>query len=132
MRGSLRQRRPGSWELRVHAGRDSATGKPAYVTRTVRGDRDAAERGLVALVAQIADSPTSPTFGTVGELWEDVLARARLAARYHPQLVLRRQHLSKSSFLNLIKSTSQEAWHSRENRLCTSRSTVNTNFYIRC
>lgn len=68
MRGSLRQRRSGSWELRVHAGRDSATGKPAYVTRTVRGDRDAAERGLVALVAQITDSPTSPTFGTVGEL----------------------------------------------------------------
>jgi integrase len=54
----------------VHAGRDSATGKPAYVTRTVRGDRDAAERGLVALVAQITDSPTSPTFGTVGELCE--------------------------------------------------------------
>ena len=52
----------------MHAGRDAATGKPAYVTRTVRGDRDAAERGLVALVAQITDSPTSPTFGTVGEL----------------------------------------------------------------
>lgn len=34
----------------------------------MRGDRDAAERGLVALVAQITDSPTSPTFGTVGEL----------------------------------------------------------------
>ena len=68
MRGSLRQRRPGSWELRVHAGRDNVTGRPAYVTRTLRGDRDAAERGLVALVAQITDSPTSPTFGTVGEL----------------------------------------------------------------
>ncbi len=68
MRGSLRQRRPGSWELRVHAGRDAATGKPAYVTRTVRGDREVAERALVGLVAQIMDSPTSPTFGTVGEL----------------------------------------------------------------
>ena len=68
MQGSLRQRRPGSWELRVHAGRNAATGRPAYVTRTVRGDRDSAERGLVALVAQITDSPTSPTFGTVGEL----------------------------------------------------------------
>ena len=52
----------------MHAGRDSATGKPAYVSRTVRGDRDAAERGLAALVAQVTDSPTSPTFGTVGEL----------------------------------------------------------------
>ena len=54
--------------MRVHAGRDSATGRSAYVSRTVRGDRDAAERGLVALVAQVSDSPTSPTFGTVGEL----------------------------------------------------------------
>ena len=52
----------------MHAGRDSVTGKPAYVTRTVRGDRDVAERGLAALVAQITDSATSPTFGTVGEL----------------------------------------------------------------
>ena len=52
----------------MHAGRDSATGRSAYVSRTVRGDRDAAERGLVALVAQVSDSPTSPTFGTVGEL----------------------------------------------------------------
>ncbi len=54
----------------MHAGRDSVTGKPAYVTRTVRGDRDVAERGLAALVAQISDSATSPTFGTVGELCE--------------------------------------------------------------
>jgi len=68
MRGSLRQRRPGSWELRVHAGRDSATGKSTYVTRTVHGDRSAAERGLAALVAQVNDSPSTPTFGTVGEL----------------------------------------------------------------
>jgi integrase len=68
VRGSLRQRRPGSWELRVHAGRDAATGKPAYVARTVRGDREVTERALAGLVAQITDSPTSPTFGTVGEL----------------------------------------------------------------
>ena len=52
----------------MHAGRDTTTGRPAYVTRTVRGDRDVAERGLAALVAQVTDSPTSPTFGTVGEL----------------------------------------------------------------
>jgi integrase len=38
------------------------------VSRTVRGDRETAERGLAALVAQITDSPTSPTSGTVGEL----------------------------------------------------------------
>lgn len=52
----------------MHAGRDNVSGQPTYVTRAVRGDRDAVERGLVALVVQITDSPTSPTFGTVGEL----------------------------------------------------------------
>ena len=52
----------------MHAGRDTTTGRPSYVTRTVRGDRDVAERQLAALVAQVTDSSTSPTFGTVGEL----------------------------------------------------------------
>jgi integrase len=68
VKGSLRQRGLGSWQLRVHAGRDDVSGKPIYVAETVRGDRDAAERRLAALVAQVTDSPTSPTLGTVGEL----------------------------------------------------------------
>jgi hypothetical protein len=68
MAGSLRRRRPGRWELRVHAGRDETTGKPRYISRTVAGDRDEAERELAFLVTQVKDSPTSPTLGTVGEL----------------------------------------------------------------
>ena len=43
----------------MHAGRDAATGRHAYVTRTVRGDRDAAERALAGLVAQITDSASA-------------------------------------------------------------------------
>jgi hypothetical protein len=66
--GSIRQRRPGSWELRVHAGRNQATGKAQYVSRTVRGTRQDAERELELFATQVKDSPTSPTFGTVGEL----------------------------------------------------------------
>jgi integrase len=66
--GSLRQRRPGSWELRVHAGRDEATGKVRYVSQTVRGTRQDAERELELFATRVRDSPTSPTFGTVGEL----------------------------------------------------------------
>ena len=91
MRGSLRQRRPGSWELRVHAGRDSATGRPAYVTRTVRGDR-AAERARCA-VAQVTDSPTSPTFGTLGELcdkWWTYSSPCPTVAREYRRLIDRR------------------------------------------
>lgn len=68
MVGSLHQRRAGSWELRVHAGRNETTGKPRYVSRTVNGTRLDAARELGLLVAQVKDSPTSPTFGTVGEL----------------------------------------------------------------
>jgi integrase len=66
--GSLRQRRPGSWELRVHAGRDEATGKVRYVSQTVHGTREDAERELELFATRVRDSPTSPTFGTVGEL----------------------------------------------------------------
>jgi hypothetical protein len=59
-------RRSDSCRGRQETGLDHATGRPAYVTRTVRGDGDAAERGLVVLVAQISDSPTSRAFGAVG------------------------------------------------------------------
>ena len=40
--GHIRQRTPGSWELRYGLGRDPATGKRRMVTAAVRGDRSAA------------------------------------------------------------------------------------------
>ena len=44
MKGHIRQRSEGSWELRYDFGTDPATGKRRVATSTVRGDRKAAEK----------------------------------------------------------------------------------------
>ena len=60
MAGSLRERSPGRWEVRVFTGRDPVTGKPVQITRTYSADRKepgagrrAAEKKLAALVAAV-------------------------------------------------------------------------------
>jgi len=51
--GHLRQRTPGSWELRYTLGTDPATGKRRTVTTTVTGNRRAAEKELRRLLRSI-------------------------------------------------------------------------------
>ena len=48
--GHIRQRTPGSWELRYTLGTDPATGKRRTVTSTVRGTRRDAEKELRRLL----------------------------------------------------------------------------------
>ena len=48
MPGSMRQRGEESWQLRVHAGRDSITGRKQYVERTFRGNKREASKALAA------------------------------------------------------------------------------------
>jgi integrase len=79
MVGTVREIRPGRWELRVPLPKDPLTGERQRLSRTVDadGERDA-ERKLAALVAEIdAGTPTrSPgTFGDLAEQWMDVKAR---------------------------------------------------------
>src|SRR6516165_8110381 len=50
MRGHIRQRSSGSWEVRYDYGTDPATGKRRIATCTVRGDRKAAEKKLRELL----------------------------------------------------------------------------------
>ena len=50
MNGHIRQRSPGSWEIRYDYGTDPATGKRRIATATVRGDRKAAEKELRRLL----------------------------------------------------------------------------------
>ena len=44
--GSMRQRSPGSWELRAYAGVDALTGKVRYQTRTVRASKAVGFEGV--------------------------------------------------------------------------------------
>ena len=70
MRGTLREKRPGYWELRIRVGRDPLTGQQRQVSRAVRGSRREAEKALAAFYAEV-DAPAAPASkGTVGELLE--------------------------------------------------------------
>lgn len=71
MRGSRRQKRPGVWELRVHAG----GGK--YVSRTFTGTATAADGALRALIAEVeASRDRRSTTMTVAEWMAEWLAIA--------------------------------------------------------
>jgi integrase len=57
--GSMRERQPNVWELRVFLGRD-ANGKVRHGCQTFRGGKRAAERELSRLVAAAEDEPVPP------------------------------------------------------------------------
>lgn len=118
MVGSIRQRRPGSWELRVHAGRDETTGRSRYVSRTVHGAQSDAERELALLAGQVKDSATSPTFGTVGELcdkWWRYTSRnlsPAVAVEYRRLLDKRIIPTIGSLKLDMLRTRDLDAWYS--------------------
>jgi len=59
MPGSMRERQPNVWELRVFLGRD-ANGKVRHGYQTFHGGKRAAERELSRLVAAAEDEPVPP------------------------------------------------------------------------
>ncbi len=73
MAGSIRQRSPGSWQLRIYAGLDDR-GKSKYIQRTVKGGKRAAQRAMREIEAEIekgehdADRGERLAGTTVGEL----------------------------------------------------------------
>ena len=68
MSGSLRQRSPGTWQLRVFDGVDEITGKKQYRSETFRGTKREAQKALNALVAEVDRGAVAPAAKTVGEL----------------------------------------------------------------
>ncbi|MCB0991030.1 MAG: site-specific integrase [Acidimicrobiales bacterium] len=53
-RGSIRlKREPDYWEVRAYAGRDPVTGRPRYVSRTVRGGKRQAQKLLTSLTSEL-------------------------------------------------------------------------------
>src|SRR5688572_21232714 len=74
MRGSMRERSPGYWQLRVFEGLDPLTGKKRYRTKYVRGGKRVAQRALAVLVTEVDGGVIAPTRKTVGALLEEWLA----------------------------------------------------------
>lgn len=68
--GSLRQRGPGTWELRVSAGRDAATHRYLQRTTTFRGTEKQARKALAAFVARVESGSGKCGDATVAELMD--------------------------------------------------------------
>lgn len=82
----MRQRGEDSWQLRVHAGRDSITGRKRYVERTFRGNKRQASKALAALVTEMeGQAARSTKEGTVGALLNEWLEHA--APSFSPKTV---------------------------------------------
>src|SRR5262249_60876165 len=64
--GHIRERSPGSWELRYSLGTDPATGRRRIATATVKGNRRAAEKELRRLLRSLdTGEHVDPTRTTV-------------------------------------------------------------------
>ncbi|HXX90163.1 MAG TPA: site-specific integrase [Acidimicrobiales bacterium] len=68
MSGSLRERAPGVWEIRVALGRDPLTGNYRQVSRTVHGGKRKAHEEMARIVASAAEGRHKGTKATVGFL----------------------------------------------------------------
>lgn len=77
MAGTIRQRKPGVWQLRVSAGFDSA-GRRRVITETFHGSEAAAGVRLALIVTNAARGSV-PTSMTLGAVLDDHLAHGGLA-----------------------------------------------------
>ena len=81
MRGSLRERRPGVWQLRIYLGPDPVTGKHRYVARQVKGGKRDAQRDLARFVteaeslAQVKPAAIEAKRMTLAELVDEHIRR---------------------------------------------------------
>ena len=65
--GSMTEREPGVWRLRVYTGRDGA-GRPLQNHQTFRGGERAAAKELAKLVSKVESGQFERTRATVGDL----------------------------------------------------------------
>jgi hypothetical protein len=74
MSGSLRQRGPNSWELRVYLGVDADCGRERWATKTVHGSRRYATARLAEFVEEAGYARLRA--GTVADLLDRWMAHA--------------------------------------------------------
>ena len=68
MRGSLRERRPGVWELIVQLPRDPTSVRARQLSRTVHGTKRDAQRALAGLIGKVSAGKISSTATPLSEL----------------------------------------------------------------
>src|ERR1035437_3197982 len=70
MAGSIRQKSPNRWQVRVSSGRDPLTGRYRYVHRTVEGGKRDAQRAAAELATEVQHGMQPAVRGTVADLLE--------------------------------------------------------------
>jgi integrase len=85
MSGHIRQRSPGSWEIKYDAGRDPITGRRRTRYATVKGGKKAAQQELRRLLATVDEGrfvePSKLTVGQYLERWLDEHAKHKVSAK---------------------------------------------------
>lgn len=80
--GTLTERSPGTWRLRVFIGTDPVTGKPRQRTRTVHAkNKTAANKALAAFVTECMAEPKPGPDATVGLVVEEWLRQVTALGR---------------------------------------------------
>lgn len=72
MRGTIRARGKGTWQVQVYAGRDPHTGRERRIARTIHGTKRDAERALARLITEVEAGQhrgDDPTVATLAEQW---------------------------------------------------------------
>lgn len=93
MRGSIRQRGPTTWQIRVSAGRDPVTGRNRLVERTVHGNKRAAQRAVAELIGQVERAQAQPRRGSLELLLEQWMSHIQVQGRAASTLVRYRSAL---------------------------------------
>lgn len=84
MKGTMTERSPGTWRLRVYIGDDPATGRPRQVSRTYKGTKKHAQTALAELIIDVAGGPVpasgSTTLAVFLDQWISYIAPSRSPA----------------------------------------------------
>lgn len=91
MAGSIRERAPGVWQVRVSLGRDPETKRYTYASETVRGTRRDAQRAATRLASQADAGDVVSSTGTLGELLSRWLAHIEVLGRAPKTMVEHRR-----------------------------------------
>jgi len=87
--GSMRERSPGTWQLRVYVGPHPATGSPIQKQQTFKGTKREAGKALSLLVAEVATRHEAVTRDkiTVGELLARWVSHVEAIGKARPRTV---------------------------------------------
>ena len=91
MAGSIRERAPGVWQVRVSLGRDRGTGRYAYASETVHGTKRDAQRAATRLAGQADSGRVTTSTSTLGEFLSHWLTHIEVLGRAPKTMVEHRR-----------------------------------------